>query len=394
MKQKRILILSLAYYPKFVAGAEVAIKEITDRMPDIEFDMITLRLDSRLPKFEKVGNVNVYRIGLAKNNPSPKDLVRFPLYFCKIMFPIRAVLKFWRLDRKNHYDGIWAMMSYMGMVAVLIRMFARKIQFILTLQEGDSFEHILGRNRIKPFYPIIKKAFREAAVVQVISSYLGNWAKDMGSVDVVVIPNGVDMNKFKVGDNQSKMSEIRKKHGIGEYEKIVVTTSRLVSKNGVDILIGAMKFLPEDVKLLIVGDGPLEEDLRSQVANNDLHSRVIFAGFRDQVEIPVYLASADVFCRPSRSEGQGISFIEAMASGLPVVTTAVGGITDFIIDKETGLFAERDNSEDVARKILILLRDETTRQNIIENAKKLVVEKYDWTGIVARLKSEVFSKFD
>ncbi|MCG2695311.1 hypothetical protein L6261_04530, partial [Candidatus Parcubacteria bacterium] len=65
---KKILIFSTVYYP-FVGGAEVAIKEITDRIGDIEFDMVTLRFDKNLPKFEKIGNVNVYRIGFVSNSP-------------------------------------------------------------------------------------------------------------------------------------------------------------------------------------------------------------------------------------------------------------------------------------------------------------------------------------
>jgi phosphatidylinositol alpha-1,6-mannosyltransferase len=168
----------------------------------------------------------------------------------------------------------------------------------------------------------------------------------------------------------------------------------LVPKNGVDILIKALKSLPADIKLLIVGDGPLRRSLELQATSYQLQARISFCGFIPQKEIPDYLASADVFARLSRSEGQGISFLEAFAAGLPVVATAVGGITDFLRDKETGLFAENENPEDAARKILILLRDEAIRQKVIENARKLVAEKYDWDKLVVRIKSEVFDKIN
>ena len=74
---KRILIFSLVYYPRFVGGAEVAIKEITDRISpeEVEFDMVTLRLEPNLPKFETIGNVNVYRVGwTSSKNNSPESL--------------------------------------------------------------------------------------------------------------------------------------------------------------------------------------------------------------------------------------------------------------------------------------------------------------------------------
>src|SRR3989344_4669151 len=270
MKPKRILILSLAYYPELVGGAEVAIKEITDRFSNEEtvFDMVTLRLNSKLPKFEKIGNVNVYRIGFTKNNPLAKDLVSFPLYINKVFFPIMATWEAWKLDRKNHYEGVWAMMSYMGMVAALIQIFVRKIPFVLTIQDGDDFRHILGRARIKLFVPLIKMGFRRATVVQPISTYLANWAKNMGAKNIVIVPNGVNLGKFQNPKNNFQSEEIRKKYGIKANEKVVITTSRLVPKNGVDVLIKAMRYLPLEVKLLIVGDGPLHSNL--QLTTNNL----------------------------------------------------------------------------------------------------------------------------
>ncbi|HEY9584339.1 MAG TPA: glycosyltransferase family 4 protein [Candidatus Paceibacterota bacterium] len=393
MNPKRILILSLAYYPELVGGAEVAIKEITDRFSNTEatFDMITLRLNSKLPKFEKIGNVNIYRVGFTKNNPSAKELVSFPLYLNKVFYPILAVIKSWKLDRQNHYDGMWAMMSYMGMVAALIQIFVRKIPFVLTIQDGDDFRHILGRMRIRFFVPLIKMGFRRASVVQPISNYLAVWAGKMGAKRVVVVPNGVNLGKFQNPKNNFQSEELRKKYGIGINEKVIITTSRLVFKNGVDVLIKAMKYLPEDVKLLVVGDGPLLSELQLTTNNLQLENRVIFAGFISQENIPEYLSAGDVFVRLSRSEGQGISFIEAMAAGLPVLATNVGGIPDFITDKETGLLVLPDDSEEAARKIIILIRDEAVRERLVSNASKLVIEKYNWSGIVLRLKDEVFS---
>ena len=100
-----------------------------------------------------------------------------------------------------------------------------------------------------------------------------------------------------------------------------------------------------------------------------------------------------MFVRPSLSEGLGNSFLEAMAAGVPIIGTNVGGIPDFLIDPSTGsrqaatgLFCETANPKSIAEKIELLLTDEDLRQKLIINGKKAVAEKYDWDKIAARMK--------
>ncbi|MEK7494227.1 MAG: hypothetical protein AAB630_03680, partial [Patescibacteria group bacterium] len=78
MPAKRILIFSLAYLP-YAGGAELALQQITDRIGDIEFDLIALRFDRNLPRVERIGNITVYRVGFSKRRPTARELVRFPL---------------------------------------------------------------------------------------------------------------------------------------------------------------------------------------------------------------------------------------------------------------------------------------------------------------------------
>src|ERR1700733_9308394 len=110
---KRVLIFSLTYHP-FVGGAEVALKEITDRLNTMEyqFEMITLRFDSNLPRTEKVGNVLVHRIGMSA--PGAKISDRAMPLRCKIskaLFPFTAFWKAARLHRQHRIDVVWAMMA-------------------------------------------------------------------------------------------------------------------------------------------------------------------------------------------------------------------------------------------------------------------------------------------
>ena len=170
---KKVLIFSLAYYPKHVGGAEVAIKEITDRIDksDIEFHMVTLRFDSTLPKVEKVGNVLVHRIGFTTKNPQMADLRSFPLHLNKILFQFLAAWKASRLHKKYKYDAVWAMMAHScGVPAGIFKTFNTNIPYILTLQEGDPPEYI--ERKMALIKPLFRRGFTKADIIQNISTFL------------------------------------------------------------------------------------------------------------------------------------------------------------------------------------------------------------------------------
>jgi len=366
----RVLIFSLSYIP-LVGGAEVAIKEITERTPpdEIEFDMVTLRFSSAHPKLEKIGNINIHRIGGGLG------------YFSKVLFTIQAGI--WASKRK--YDIHWAMMTYMLFPVVLSRIFGNRTPYILTLQDGDPFPHVFNRLRIRIFRPLLTYGFKNVTKVQAISNFLADWAKQMGyKGNTFVIPNGVDVGRF-----------LNPKSRILNPDNVVlITTSRLVEKNGVGDVIEAMRFLPGSVRLRILGSGPLEKGLKVKSEKLKVDNRVEFLGHVPQEEIPKHLWEADIFIRPSLSEGMGNSFIEAMAAGLPVIGTPVGGIVDFLRDGETGLFVEIKNPRLISFQVQKLISDRVLHDKLIINAKRMVAEKYDWDFIANEMKSRVFDKVE
>ena len=123
----------------------------------------------------------------------------------------------------------------------------------------------------------------------------------------------------------------------------------------------------------------------------NLGNRVLFLGHINHSDLPKYYSMADVFVRPSLSEGLGNVFLEAMAMGLPVIGTPVGGIPDFLEDRKTGLFCEASNPQDIAKKIKEILEDKELRKTLVENGLRLVQEKYDWDEIAQQMK-EVYRK--
>lgn len=371
--QEKVLIFSLAYYPH-VGGAEVALKEITDRISYIEFHMLTLNFGGE-KKDEKIGNVFVHRIGESGS------------YLAKILFIPRAALAARALHRAYHFDVFWAMMSYMVMPIVLLRWLGVRIPYLLTLQEGDTFSYMFKRWFVVPLRPLLRSGFRHARAVQAISTYLAKWAKVMGyQGEVTVVPNGVDVALFRSVQHQvlNKMT--------------LVTTSRLVHKNAVDDVIRALKFLPNNIIFRIYGSGPDENKLKRLALELGVDSRTEFMGHIDHAELPRALGECDIFIRPSRSEGMGNSFIEAMAAGLPVIATQEGGISDFLFDAKrnpdketTGWAVDKDSPEQIAEAIKDIIAHPDQVARVVVNAKKLVQWKYDWDIIVKQM-ADVFNR--
>jgi glycosyltransferase involved in cell wall biosynthesis len=373
-------------------GAELAVKEIADRIRDYEFYLICARLRRDLPKREKIGNVNVYRVGFGNN-------------FDKILLPFLGFLKarnIYNLSKIQNLTSkiyIWGIMASWGSLAALVfKIFYPRIPFLLTLQEGDAPEYIeKGRGGLinLSWRLLLKKA----DFVQVISNYLADMARNYGyKGEIEVVPNGVDLEKSQIPklktqiNFKSQISNLRKELKIEENEQIIITVSRLVRKNGIGDLIDAVSQLSIiNYQLLIIGSGPLEKQLKLQVEKLNLGKKIFFLGDVPNKEIFEYLAISDIFCRPSLSEGLGTAFLEAMAAGVPVVATPVGGIPDFLENGETGLFCEIKNPQSIAEKIKILLENDELREKIIKNARELVEEKYNWDVIGLKIKN-IFNK--
>lgn len=369
---KRVLIFSLAYLPH-VGGAEVALKEITDRIFDIEFHMLTLNFGGEI-KEEKIGNVYVHRIG---SNSS---------YLSKILFVPRAVLAARGLHHAQHFDAFWAMMSYMLFPVVLLRFFGVRIPYLLTLQEGDPWQKMFSRWFIIPFRPLLSIGFRQASAVQTISTYLAKWATRMGfKKEITVIPNGVDLERFTEATHPLIMTA-----GVIN----LITASRLVHKNALDDVIRALVLLPENVQFVVYGSGPDEKKLHSLAEELKVSSRVLFKGYSPHAELARAFTTSHIFIRPSRSEGMGNSFIEAMAAGLPVIGTQEGGIADFLFDakrnpdkKSTGWAVDVDSAEQIAEAVKDILTNPDKVLRVRGNALALVREKYDWNLIAPKMKS-------
>lgn len=392
---KRILIFSLNYHP-FIGGAEVAIQEITDRISpgEYEFHLIAPWYDSALPKEEKIGNVTVHRIGLRTKHPAIEDLKRLPLNLNKKLYQLLAVWEAERLHRKHGFAMTWAMIAHSCAIpAGIFKKRHPEVKYLLTLQEGDPPEYI--EQLMKPVWPLFVQGFARADALQPISNFLLAWGKRMGFEGLArVIPNAVDTRKFGAAFAPDAVAAMKERLGKKEGDVFLVTTSRLVHKNAVDDVLRVLPLLPENVSFLIYGIGPDEAMLRSLAKELGVEQRARFMGQIAHADMPLMLAACDIFVRPSRSEGMGNSFIEAMAAGLPVIATQEGGIADFLFDAKrdpdrqpTGWAVDADAPEQIAAAVRSIRAEPDRARATIATARAMVAEKYDWNVIAASMRA-------
>lgn len=403
---KRVLIFSLTYIP-YVGGAELAIKEITDRLDPSEyaFDMITLRFDRRLPKVERIGNVTVHRIGFATDAPKISDrAMPFVCRLAKILFPFTSFFKAHSLHRANRYDLLWAMMANQAGFGALffsaslkLRRTGKHVPFFLELQDGTPYERLRARLLLRIVWPLYRRIYTKADTVKAISNFIKDLAREVGfSGRIEVIPNAVDVERFSAPVPDDELAELKAKYKKNMGDVFLFTASRLVLSRGVEDIIRALPHLPSNVKLLIAGDGEDRKKLEMIANESNVAKRVVFAGNVAHADIPKYLKISDIFVRPSLIEGMGSAFVEAFAAGIPVVATPVGGIPDFLFDPDrdpdmepTGLFCNVRDPESIARAVKHYMDDPVLTARIVKNAKALAQEKYDWTLIARDMKTRI-----
>jgi phosphatidylinositol alpha-1,6-mannosyltransferase len=209
---------------------------------------------------------------------------------------------------------------------------------------------------------------------------------------MVQLPPGVDEKTFHPG---SGGDAVRARLGLTD-RPVVVCVSRLVPRKGQDTLILAMpRILAEEPEavLLIVGGGPYEKELRRLAHETGVADSVRFTGAVPWSELPAHYGAGDVFAMPCRTrrggldvEGLGIVYLEASATGLPVVAGDSGGAPDAVLDGETGWVVRGGSAEDTADRVVTLLGDAELRRRMGERGRAWVEEKWRWDLLAERLR--------
>lgn len=216
--------------------------------------------------------------------------------------------------------------------------------------------------------PLVRYLNRCHHIVTPSDSINQNLAEYAGLTDrVTTVPTGIDMAPFHQADGQA----VRRKYG-WDQQKVLLSVSRLAEEKNVKTLLAAVAQVMktnDDVRLLLVGDGPQRGDLERYAKKMGIGEHVEFTGRIPFDAIPAHLKAGDIFCFASITETQGLVTMEAMAAGLPIVAVDATGTSDSVNDGVEGLLTDND-SEVLAQAIKRLLDDQALQEKLRKNATR------------------------
>lgn len=231
-----------------------------------------------------------------------------------------------------------------------------------------------------------KQVLKEADKIIVVSKATKNYVLSLGAdpEKIEVLKNGVDLVRFR--PLTTVKDEMRKKLGISRDAIVVLTVRRLVFKNGIDTLLESAEIaIKKNPKLVfvIVGKGPDFEQVRERITQLGLRRNFRLTGFVSDEDLPFYYNAADLFALPSKSgEGLPLVALEAMACGLPVVATNVGGISE-VMKEGYGKLVPPNQPGSLAEALLDL-----SRKNFAvlkRDLRSMMEQKYSWDKNVEKL---------
>ena len=227
-----------------------------------------------------------------------------------------------------------------------------------------------------------KKAYKLADKLVAVDSRIRDYIiKSFGVEEnkMAILINSIDTSDYKPRENKK---ELGRKFNLPDKKLIILCPRRLVKKNGVIYAAEAAKHLKnimgEDFILVFAGDGPEVESIKELVRKNDLSENVMLLGNVKHEEIKYLYNASDAVLIPSVNykgveEATSLSALEAMASGIPVIASSIGGLKELITDKETGFLVEEKDARAIAKKILQLSKQDNS--DLINKARRFVVQK-------------------
>jgi phosphatidyl-myo-inositol dimannoside synthase len=320
----------------------------------------------------------------------PFEVVRHP---SSLMLPVPSVARRAReIFRAESCDAVWfgaaAPLALLG--PTLRRAGAQRIV-------ATTHGHEAGWAQL----PVARSMLRRIASGVDVLTYLGDYTKgrlasaltEAQSAKLKRLAPGVNAEFFRPGAGGAA---VRATLGLGE-RPVIVCVSRLVRRKGQDTLIRALPKvrgeLP-DVALLIVGNGPYRKDLEALAGRTSVRSAVYFTGSVPLADLPAHYDAGDVFAMPCRTrrggldvEGLGIVYLEASATGLPVVAGASGGAPDAVLDGRTGRVVDGADTDAVADAIVRLLKDKDLATAMGRAGRAWVEAQWGWDAAAADLRA-------
>jgi L-malate glycosyltransferase len=330
---------------------------------------ISYAMPHRLSSF--VENIYYHEVELS-NYP----LFEHQLYALALTSKMLEVIEYEELDLLHvHYAIPHAVSGYL--TKQILKKTGKDIKLVTTLHGTD-----ITLAGLEPsFLPLVKFSIEESDGVTAVSRFLKEKTITNYHIDkeIEVIHNFIDTDKYK-----PQCNEVFKKHIAPNGEKVLVHVSnfRKVKRVSDTILIleQVKKELP--CKLLLVGDGPDRSDCERLARELNLQEDVKFLGKQDN--LPEILSASDLFLMPSQSESFGLSALEAMSCGVPVISSSVGGLPELILQNETGYIAEFGDVDRMSKYTIDLLKHDRKRKIFSKNSRNRAIKNFETNLLIPK----------
>ncbi|MCX8161820.1 MAG: glycosyltransferase family 4 protein [Candidatus Bathyarchaeota archaeon] len=377
----RILMLSWEYPPRIVGGISRHVYFLSRALASegCEVHVVTLDFPGK-PVYEVEDNVHIHRIPVEIGAPNFYMWVALFNHFFEKRIGYIAY-NFGKPDIVHSHDWLTALSGISAKHML-------RVPFIATFH---STERGRSQGLTTPESYMIDSiewwASYEASIVLTVSSHMRDelirWFK-LPEDKVYVIYNGVDPAAFDISVDRDS---IRGRLGVKPWEKLIVSVGRMSYQKGFHILLQAMSTVirrHREVKLILVGDGYMRRELERQASDLGLSEYVIFTGFVDDDHLKAILRSADIMVVCSLYEPFGIVALEGMASGLPLIVSATGGLKEIVEHEVDGLWAYPGDPNSLASCIERLLVDTNLASKLRWNAI-VKAKRFDWRNIARKV---------
>jgi len=383
-KELTVMMLTWEFPPRVVGGISTHVYNLSRSLAKNGVKVYVVTCDfPGAPQHEVVDRVEVFRTDSSKS-PSP-DFVTW-VYLMNMNMQMEAAMLVKRLD--GRVDIFHAHDWLVANAGIGLKHVFRKplIATFHSTQVGRNGAQYMNERTIhETEYWLTYEAWRVICCSNYMVSH-ARWAFGLPEDKLVMIPNGVNVQEYAECKNAG-LSRFRERFALPE-EKIVLFVGRLVYEKGVHVLVKALPKILEgvNVKIVIVGNGYMEEKLLNLVKEMGLAHKVIFTGFVDNETLRNLHRCADVCVVPSLFEPFGIVALEAMAAESPLVISDTGGLSEIAEHDITGVKVYPDNPDSLAWGITRVLLDEDYANQLKNNAYKKVQENHDWDKISQRTK--------
>lgn len=385
-----ILFVADVSIADIIGGAERALFEQSSRLSQKghRIHIITRRLPWHDQDHEIIEGIEEWRYDYNPSNPAA--------FIKSIWFNARWLFEL--LHQKYHFDCVnfhqpftASGINYSEISRGLLKIYTcHSLSFEEYLSRRDrgngitriasTFFQVIGRKKIE------KNVLHESNVIVVLSQFtqikLIKTYK-IPKAKIQIIQGGVDLNKFHPADEKT---EARARLNIPQHKIVLFTVRNLVRRMGLENLIVAIKELlikMEDIYLVIGGSGPLKDELNVMLKNLKIEDKVNLIGFIPENQLPLYYQMADLFVLPTiELEGFGLVTLEAMACGLPVIGTPVGGTREILGKFNTEFLFDDTQPESITKlayeKCLIIKNNPQRWKQISKQCRKFVEKNYSW----------------